>query len=243
MAKFLLIVFLFSFTLISFSQDGITIKVHGNNTDYSSNQGTYIINATQADLVGGKLVIDLEVGNNTAYAQNWNVTRLKANDVPSGWIDNMCLTPGVCYDPSNLNPWTTTNALPVAVSGTAQILFDIKPNSYTASNYILFLGDGNGNYEDSIKIQVNYALGIKENKQTTSFSMYPNPANENLIINIPNIDKGHLKIVDLLGNTVLTETIDSNSKIDVSEFKNGIYFITVDAEGVKFANRKLVVKH
>ena len=53
----------------------------------------------------------------------------------------------------------------------------------------------------------------------------------------------HLKIVDLLGNTVLTETIDSNSKIDVSEFKNGIYFIIVDAEGVKFANRKLVVKH
>ena len=50
--------------------------------------------------------------------------------------------------------------------------------------------------------------------------------------------------VDVLGNVVLNETsFNQTKKIDVSNFRNGIYFVKVESEGSKAITRKVVVRH
>jgi len=48
---------------------------------------------------------------------------------------------------------------------------------------------------------------------------------------------------DVLGNTLLSKKISGSETIDVSEFRNGIYFITMEAKGAKKINRKVIVRH
>ncbi len=73
--------------------------------------------------------------------------------------------------------------------------------------------------------------------------MYPNPANEVVTIELDknNVD---LNIVDLLGKTVFTQSnVISNRQINVSELKNGVYFISVLKNGTVLKTEKLIVKH
>lgn len=85
--------------------------------------------------------------------------------------------------------------------------------------------------------------GVKDLKQDPNFIIFPNPANDNVTLQLNNSKPGSVKIVDLVGNIVYSETIAGHAKIDVAEFKNGIYFVSVEADGVKMLSRKLVVQH
>ena len=51
-------------------------------------------------------------------------------------------------------------------------------------------------------------------------------------------------IVDALGNVVYNEQIANGTKsIDVSNFKNGVYFVIIDPSDAKPVNRKLIIRH
>ena len=52
-----------------------------------------------------------------------------------------------------------------------------------------------------------------------------------------------IKIIDVLGNNVYSETLSGNKKIDVSDFKNGIYFVTLESSDTRISNRKLIIRH
>jgi hypothetical protein len=50
--------------------------------------------------------------------------------------------------------------------------------------------------------------------------------------------------MDVLGNIIYRDIITNGSKlIDVSDFKNGVYFVVIDPVGMKPTNRKLIIKH
>jgi len=58
------------------------------------------------------------------------------------------------------------------------------------------------------------------------------------------VENANIKVVDVLGNTVYNETITNGSKnVDVSSFKNGVYFVIVEVPGIKPMNRKLIIRH
>ncbi len=51
-------------------------------------------------------------------------------------------------------------------------------------------------------------------------------------------------MTDVLGNVVLREVIVGTvKKINVTKFRNGVYFITVKASGAKSVTRKVIVRH
>jgi hypothetical protein len=58
-----------------------------------------------------------------------------------------------------------------------------------------------------------------------------------------NADNGTIRIVDVLGNVVTKESITGTKKIDLSNYRNGVYFITIETSNGKTINRKLIVKH
>lgn len=78
--------------------------------------------------------------------------------------------------------------------------------------------------------------GINELSQN-GFSIYPNPAKDELFFNCNIENEGNLNIIiyDIVGNEVLRDNIvltksENKTKIDISNLKQGIYFVKVKSE-------------
>ncbi|MBA2613268.1 MAG: T9SS type A sorting domain-containing protein [Bacteroidetes bacterium] len=83
----------------------------------------------------------------------------------------------------------------------------------------------------------NLSLGIRNTGFSNNFSVYPNPANNNINIITDNYSGIEIKISDLFGTTVF-ETKDKNV-LDISQLTEGIYFIQV-SQGNRFYTQKLI---
>ncbi len=82
-------------------------------------------------------------------------------------------------------------------------------------------------------ITVMYALGIEENN---SFSIYPNPASEVLVLNVePN---SFVQIYSMNGSLVFEGT--GETTLDISEFESGIYQVSV-LQNDLISTQKLIV--
>ncbi|AWH86249.1 hypothetical protein HYN59_14520 [Flavobacterium album] len=75
------------------------------------------------------------------------------------------------------------------------------------------------------------------------FVLYPNPASSKVTLQMQNsIANAGVTVTDVLCKTVLKTTVTSTqSDLDVSSLKSGVYFITLTADG-KLATQKLVIK-
>jgi hypothetical protein len=84
----------------------------------------------------------------------------------------------------------------------------------------------------------NY-VGIKENKQDPSISLYPNPAKNTLYVSGAN--EAHMKIFSLTGQLVMNISEYNEQSIDISSLDNGIYTIQVILEDKSVVTRKFTV--
>lgn len=76
-----------------------------------------------------------------------------------------------------------------------------------------------------------------------SFTMYPNPAENVLSVNLPeNIAQAELAIYDLLGKRIQLKTInETNNSIDVSAIAKGTYLVMISSEGF-VETQKLIIQ-
>jgi len=75
----------------------------------------------------------------------------------------------------------------------------------------------------------NIASSIGEYEINNAFSLYPNPANSNLQLNVSsNLLAQTITIIDTKGQMV--KEIAFSSTIDISDLSNGIYFVQVKSE-------------
>ncbi len=87
--------------------------------------------------------------------------------------------------------------------------------------------------------EVCSTLSIEEGDLVTNFRIYPNPTEGKITFNY-DLSNANYKIHDILGRSLKEEKTLSNS-IDISEFKSGIYFLTVRKDNKIFA--KTIVKN
>jgi hypothetical protein len=52
-----------------------------------------------------------------------------------------------------------------------------------------------------------------------------------------------VRVTDVLGKVVYADEAGAIEKIDVSNFKNGVYLISVSENGEAIQTRRIVVKH
>lgn len=97
-----------------------------------------------------------------------------------------------------------------------------------------------------LKMKQN-TVGITEGTYENSFLVYPNPANQSLVISHPSLKENtELKIFDVMGKEILKTKITGNqAEIDVSKFENGIYFIQLSShlETNEVRSQKLIIQH
>ncbi|CAG5077448.1 T9SS type A sorting domain-containing protein [Parvicella tangerina] len=85
-------------------------------------------------------------------------------------------------------------------------------------------------------------------EELIDFDIYPNPANDNLNVQLstPSDETITMRMVDVLGKVVSTQTLGSGSvysSITTSNLVNGVYFVTFEAGTKTLLTKKVVVRH
>lgn len=189
-------------------------------------------------------IVDFQVHNNSGASTDLLVTR-SILSISSGWSEQFCwgnpATVGTCYS-TTANPYSSA-ALTVLNGDSIALTVDITaPTSGSATMRYYIYENGNSTKLDSVDVMVTSTLGAEE-KKIAALKIAPNPANNYVNINFDGTQPAEIKVVDVLGNVVLSETISNSKKLDVSSFRNGIYFVTVMGEDTKPVTRKLIVRH
>jgi hypothetical protein len=86
------------------------------------------------------------------------------------------------------------------------------------------------------------ALNAQENSPELTIGVQPNPASDFLTIETSSDEKAVVQIIDVLGNTIWNATFYKTEMINITEYRNGIYFVTVSSKG-KRVSRKVIVRH
>ena len=106
-------------------------------------------------------------------------------------------------------------------------------------------GYGNSTFVDNINVAG--VLGISVNQLASTISLYPNPATNkvNIAVNDNAYDSIRIQVVNSLGQRLQSTESNgqstNNFSLDVSNLATGLYFINIEADGVKIS-KKLLVK-
>jgi protein involved in ribonucleotide reduction len=88
-------------------------------------------------------------------------------------------------------------------------------------------------------IECNDETGITDISQNTMLSIYPNPTD-----GIFTIDNGNLpatiKLYNMLGQEVLTQTVNGKTEININHLPQGVYNVRVFSEGKVVGNSKIM---
>jgi len=103
----------------------------------------------------------------------------------------------------------------------------------------------NDTLSEQYTLTIGAPTGINE-VNNAYFSVYPNPAKENINIALTANNYKYVVLTDLLGNTILkSENIPSNGKMIIStnDLKNGMYFLSLTDIDNKVSTKKISVIH
>ncbi|HIP31912.1 MAG TPA: T9SS type A sorting domain-containing protein [Crocinitomicaceae bacterium] len=245
MKKTLLSLFVLLGVCSSYSQ--VEIYTVGQPTEIS---GTTIdVYTSNSNL----LTEDLHFVNKMGSDQNWAMTRVIINEIAT-WEDYFCWGSvsipgnGQCYSAAamNTNPWTSPDSWGVLAGDTALLNVDITPNIATEGTvtYRYYVGPDATTFLDSIDVRVHASTASIEENSLAAVSVAPNPASDYLSVKTFNLQSPSIKILDVLGNIVFSKTKElSSSNINISNFKNGVYFVVIESSNSSPITKRFIVKH
>lgn len=120
--------------------------------------------------------------------------------------------------------WTSANS--EGPIGSTQTL-TLAPTS--SDSYTLTASDGNCSTVSSVVVTVNVCTSIQETVNLDGISVYPNPAKEDLTIDLNKYTRdGTVSIYSTDGQLVKVQKLSEGSnKIFIADLNSGIYFLTV----------------
>lgn len=226
----------------------ITINIEGETGDYAGSN--FSISAPDDSEESNKIL----VYNNSGAPGDWIVSRRRIN-VPATWTDFLCWghetdqLGGVCIDAQSMDmelyTLPGTSAVTVNDGEHAFISSYITPsfNDPGTATYRYYVGTDQNPFMDSVDFVVTLTpLSIPETKPNLSVAVQPNPATEYMVVTAQGVESATVRVVDVLGNEIVNTTITGSKSFNVSEYRNGIYFVIVESKGVR-VNRKVFVRH
>lgn len=221
------------------------VRADNTNTNLSGG-GTYSHLATGDT----EQNIYIDVINKSGADESYVIGRQRISPVASSWHDGFCWEGnqggGVCIDTSIMSNdyfQMMNNEALIEADSAGEIKTQIFPDYANTGTftYRYYIGTLQDNRMDSMDLEVTLTpLSIPE--PTLTVGIQPNPANEYVTVKADGFESADVKIVDVLGNVVLTTKLTGSTTINVSEYRNGIYFVTVSAKGTS-VSRKVFVRH
>lgn len=194
--------------------------------------GAYFCTVTNADPCNGTgastpITVTALTAPTAAFSYSWNNTIVDFNNTSAGgtvyaW-DFGDLSSSSAQNPSHL----------------------FSPGTYTVT---LVVTNASG-CSDTTTSVVQFAVGVEEESEFSSMTLYPNPANETLNMSI-NLNTGaDVTVVafDMSGKVLVNENHDmtagaNNLQYNVTEWSNGIYFFQVTTGDVTNTVRVVIAK-
>jgi carboxypeptidase D len=104
-----------------------------------------------------------------------------------------------------------------------------------AARYNLVPGSCQIGYDGEVEdytITIEAVLGVEnEVEQLDRINVYPNPVSDQVFVSLPNsIELVDYKISNLIGQVVLSNKFEDNSKINVSSMNTGVYFLSINTD-------------
>lgn len=220
--------------------------VHGDLTQTNYAGSTYQIQA----LSDADQDTKVDIVNKTGVSDSYVVGRRKLTPTAPYWTDFLCwggsAGGGLCIDSTIMDQdyfQMQNSAVPMAPDSMGLLESHIDPDYNTPGTYTYryYVGTTQDYFMDSMDIEVTLTpLSVLEPKLTVGIQ--PNPASDYINVQIDGFESAAIQIVDVLGNVVMNSSLSGTTKIDVAEFRNGIYFVTVSAAGTR-VSRKVIVRH
>jgi len=119
-------------------------------------------------------------------------------------------------------------------------------HAYAANgSYTAVLTAINGNCTDTVAFEISIEVGIEENN-SMSFEVYPNPANEQVLISFENNTAASVTILDAMGRVVFAQAINEIGSqalpISVAELASGSYAIQIISANLVGVKRLMIRK-
>lgn len=175
--------------------------------------------------------IDLDSNDEPNVSLGANPCVLKAT------ITADSLTPGQSYALLRYNNYQTVPSLSFSPAGASSVVY------FTATATTKILADTFMSNTAVFYRCVPYTLlSISALNTQQTISIYPNPAQNNFIIETTNTDKQTLEVFDINGKQVLVQTINTKTNIDVSNLNAGVYNISITSNNGVINKRLVIVK-
>ena len=223
-------------------------SVDGSSVDISGN-----VHAETAN-IGDLVVVHFYFKNSSGSTKNVAVTRKKLC-VPPEWSDGLCWGPtctdplfqGGCYTALQMttNPWTSPYVT-IENDSLGELISDVHVDATLGGGHYRYYFSTVSETLDSVDLKINgeCTLGLDKNHPEIGLSVYPNPADDELIISTSGINGNQsLRITDLAGKTVY-ETIASDlHMIPVRNLINGAYLISILEKENILQTRRIIINH
>ncbi len=143
--------------------------------------------------------------------------------------------------------WTQIQGCYTAIGGEQYITIgNFNSNTNTDTLFVGSVNPEPGSYKyayyyiDDITLIDQTTVGVNEWSNGSSVSVYPNPANDVLNIDIKNFNKENLSvnIIDVIGKEVLKS--DYKNQIDISFLEKGIYFVSIQQDRKIISTKKII---
>ena len=97
---------------------------------------------------------------------------------------------------------------------------------------------GNG-YYPALDLQV---LSVEDNTMDVQLRVYPNPTSQSLYVSHPDMSSFGITIVDLNGKQLYSGTINKEEPLDVSNYTQGMYMVTIENTSTNKKNTYKIIK-
>ncbi|MCR9171369.1 MAG: T9SS type A sorting domain-containing protein [bacterium] len=234
-------------SLSASSQIEIYVDGDATSTDYAGG-GTYTYYANAAADNEKKI----RIYNQSGTTEMWLISRRRIAQ-PANWQDYLCWGHesdqfgGICIGAQGMDMelyQMNSNAVTVADGehGVLAAHCETSSDAGTAT-YRYYVGTDQDPFQDSIDVvAIITPASVIEQQPELTVGVQPNPATDNITITAGGVNSASVQIVDVLGNIILNTTVSGTKSINVAEYRNGIYFVNVSAQGTR-VSRKVIVRH
>ena len=116
--------------------------------------------------------------------------------------------------------------------------------SYTVGEPVVGLMTAGGNqlgngYYPALNLK---ALSVEDNVLDVQLKVYPNPTSQSLYVSHPDVNSFRISIADLNGKLIYQSIINKEVPLDVSNYTQGMYLVTVESKESNKKNTYKIIK-
>ncbi len=243
MMKKLLLFFVASFLLISFSKaQELTLSWEGEALG-----DTVMVVGDPGDF---EILFHAQVTNNTDNGMNLKVFRERLyliDGATSLFCWGLCYSPAVDTSTKNILIKADSTSKPEEFSG------HYSPQTFVGTSIVKYTFYNMDNPETRVSIVCKYKAspeGIAEEAMRGGFisEVYPNPATGFVSLNYqltPQVNEAYVNVYNVLGAVVKEAELhrgDGKMRMDIADLKNGVYFYSVLVNGDVYKTKKLIIQ-